>query len=145
VGHEVGNNIAKVCSLCELGWGKKRKDGTGFARQGGVQTTCLQENEGAGGAGTGTRAKNESRQVRRGKRGVQCKGEASAAPCHSHTSTTHVGPAIDSVRRTRSDSDPASVERSSATGAMSKQVFQLRQTTRGLTFPCRSSPSSFPF
>jgi hypothetical protein len=36
VGHEVGNNIAMVCSLCELEWGKKRKGEDEVARQRGV-------------------------------------------------------------------------------------------------------------
>jgi hypothetical protein len=54
VGHEVGNNSAKVRSLCELEWGKRRKEGTGFARQGGVRVMCLPEKEREeGGSGTG--------------------------------------------------------------------------------------------
>jgi hypothetical protein len=66
-----------------------------------------------------TRAKLESRQVCWGKRGVQCKGEASAAPCCGHARAARMGPATDGVRRTRSDSDPAIVDRSPGTGATS--------------------------
>jgi hypothetical protein len=73
------------------------------------------------------------------------RGKASAAPCRGHASMAHVGPAIDGFRRARSDRDPASVARSPDTGAVSTRVFQLRQTTRGLTFPCRTSLYSFSF
>jgi hypothetical protein len=52
----------------------------------------------------------------RGKRGVQCKGEGSAAPCCSHARAARMAPATDGVHRTRSDRDPASVARSAAQG-----------------------------
>jgi hypothetical protein len=131
-GHEVVNNIAKMRSPARLSGGKKEKEGTRFARQRGVRATHRREKKREGEwPGTGTRAKIESRQACRGKRGVQCNGEASAAPCHGHASTTHVGPIPDGVRRTRSDSDPTSVARLLGTGAMSNRVFQILQTTSG--------------
>jgi hypothetical protein len=91
----------------------------GFARQGGLQATHQREEKREGGSGTGTRVKIESRQVCWGKRSVQCKGEASATPCRSHSSTTHVSPDTDGFHRTHSDSDLTSVERSPDTGATS--------------------------
>jgi hypothetical protein len=71
------------------------------------------------GSSTEMRAKIESRQACRGKRGIQCKGEASAAPCYGHASMTHMGPTTDGFRRTHRDSDPASAERSPGLGATS--------------------------
>jgi hypothetical protein len=68
--------------------------------------------------------KFESRQVCQGKRGVQCKGKASAAPCRGHVSATHVGPTTDGFRRAHRHSDPASVARSAGIGPMSRQAFQ---------------------
>jgi hypothetical protein len=82
VGHKVGNNITMVRSLCELEWGKRRREGMELARRGGVRATVPTRKETRGGSGTGTRAKNESRQGCQGKRGVQCKGrgECGAMP-----------------------------------------------------------------
>jgi hypothetical protein len=72
------------------------------------------------GSGTGTRVKNREPTQVLGKRGAySARGEASAAPCRGQASTTHVGLATDGSRRTHSDSDPASVERSSGIGATS--------------------------
>jgi hypothetical protein len=69
--------------------------------------------EKGGGSGTGTRAKNREPTRAPGKEGRTVPGgEMSAAPRRGHTSTAHMGPATDDFRRTRSDSDPASVEQS---------------------------------
>jgi hypothetical protein len=38
-GHKVGRASAMVRSLCELEWGKRRKEGMGFDWQGGVRAT----------------------------------------------------------------------------------------------------------
>jgi hypothetical protein len=79
-----------------------------------------------------------------GKEGRTAQGaEASVAPCRHHASVTHVGPTTDGFHRTRRDSDPTSVARSPGKGAMFNRVFQLLQTTRGITVPYRSSISSF--
>jgi hypothetical protein len=74
-----------------------------------------------GGSGTGTRAEKKLRADEgTGKRGTySTRGETSAAPRRGHASTAHKGLATDGFRRTRSDSDPASVERSPGTGATS--------------------------
>jgi hypothetical protein len=126
VGHEVGNNIAMVCSLRELEWGKKRKgeDKVRSAKRR-VSDTPTRKETREGGSGTGTRAKNREPTSVPGKEGVQSKDEASAAPCHGHVSMTQVGLTTDSFCRTHSDSDPTSVARSPGTGAMSNRVFQI--------------------
>jgi hypothetical protein len=113
------------CAPCAgLSWGgereKKREDEVRSATRRASDTLTRKETR-EGGSGSGTRVKIESRQACRGKRGVQCKGEASAAPCCGHASMTHGCPATDGFRRTHSDKDPASVERSPGTGAMSQR------------------------
>jgi hypothetical protein len=116
VGHKVGNIVAMVRSLCELEWGKGG-DGVRSARRRASNVQTRKRTR--GGSDTETRARIESRQACRGKRGVQCNGEASAAPCYGHASMTHVGPATAGFHRTHSDSDPTSVEWSPDTGATS--------------------------
>jgi hypothetical protein len=116
VGHKVGNIIAMVHSLRELEWGKGR-DGVRSARRHASNVPTRKRTR--GGSDTETRARIESRQACRGKRGVQSKDEASAAPCRGHASMTHVGPATGGFRRTHSDSDLTSVELSPGTGATS--------------------------
>jgi hypothetical protein len=133
VGHKVGNNIAKVRSPCELEWGKRRKDGMGFARQGGVRATHQREEKRERvGVRYRDEGENESRQRCRGKRGVQCKGgKASVAPCSGHASMAHMGPATDGFCRARSDRDPASVERSPGTGATSHRCSNYSRLQEG--------------
>jgi hypothetical protein len=104
-----------------------------FARQGGVRTTCLQETREE--VRYGDESENREPTSVPGKEGRTVQGgEASAAPCRGHASTAHVGPTTDGIRRTCSDSDPTSVERSPSTGAMSNRAFQLLQTTGGYPF-----------
>jgi hypothetical protein len=98
VGHEVGNNIAMVRSLCELEWGKGERRGVRYRDEG----EKPRADEGAG-----------------KRRTYSAKGETSAAPCRGHASATHVSPATDGFHRTRSDNDPARVEQSPGTGATS--------------------------
>jgi hypothetical protein len=95
-----------------MGWGSLGKEAC-------ERHTSEKRNEREGGSGTGTRVKIESRQVCRGKRGVWRKGEGSAAPCCGHARAARMGPATDGVRRSCTDSDPASVDWSPGTGATS--------------------------
>jgi hypothetical protein len=117
VGHEVGNNIAKVHSLRELEWGKRRREGTRFAhKEAHERCASKKRNKRRGGPVWGQGRKQGPAGVP-GKEGhIVHGGEANAAPCHGHASTAHVGPATDGFRRTHSDSDPTNVERSPAQG-----------------------------
>jgi hypothetical protein len=78
-----GETTSPWCALCASLSGEKEKgrDGVRSARRHASDTPARRETR-EGGSGTGTRARIESRQACRGKRGVQCKGrgECGAMP-----------------------------------------------------------------
>jgi hypothetical protein len=72
--------------------GKRRKEGMGFARQGGVQTMVPKRRKGRG-VRYGDKGENREPTRVLGKEGrIVQENEASAAPCHGHASAAHVGP-----------------------------------------------------
>jgi hypothetical protein len=74
-GHEVGNNIAMVRSPCELEWGKREKEGTGFARHRGARATHRREkNAWGGGVWCGNGSENRELTSVLGKEGRTVQG-----------------------------------------------------------------------
>jgi hypothetical protein len=89
--------------------GQRRKEGTGFARPGGVRATGPQRKRKRG---VWYRNESENREPTRvpGSEGrTMRQDEASAAQRRGHARTAHVGPTTNGVRRARSDNDPAYV------------------------------------
>jgi hypothetical protein len=70
-GHKMGRASAMVRSLCELEWGKRRKEGMGFDRQGGVRATVPKRKEKRG-VRYGDEGKNREPTRVPGSEGVQC-------------------------------------------------------------------------
>jgi hypothetical protein len=140
VGHEVGNNIAMVCSLRELEWGKGEMRGWDSCNKEMHERRCWQEKKREG-VRYGDEGKNRELTSVPGKEGHTMQGgKASAAPCRGHASTAHVGPTTDGVPRIRSDNDPANVGRSPDTGATPHRCSNYSR----LLFPVALLPL-FPF
>jgi hypothetical protein len=104
VDHEVGRASAMALSQRELEWGKKGKEGMGFARRGGVRATASKRKREGRGSGTGARARLESRHRRREKEGGALHERTRRVRHHAAATREQgaSGPSTDALHRIRS-------------------------------------------
>jgi hypothetical protein len=83
MGHEVGNNIAMVRSLCELEWGKREKRGWGSLAKEACERHAYRKKNEREGVRYGNESEDSRADKRAGERGVYSargRGECGAMP-----------------------------------------------------------------